>query len=161
MDLDADDAVEDWLAPDRVVVYRRGESWAVQTRFEDGPHDALVHLPTEEEAQRLRDALFQGLSDLFADRYEAALPHLLLAAEAGAREAQCNLGTMFQVGMGCEPDVLAAEKWLLRAASQGHAPSAWSLSNLYAAHPDETRWEGDPSSWLAESARLGLPPASG
>jgi uncharacterized protein len=51
-------------------------------------------------------------------------------AEDGVTEAQYRLGRLYRFGLGVEPDVEMARKWLSAAASKGHEKAAETLSIL-------------------------------
>ncbi len=64
-----------------------------------------------------------------------AMPH----AVNGNSDAQTTVALLYQCGLGVERDVLAAERWLLKAAEQNN-PVAWqSLGTLYALGYPELR----------------------
>jgi TPR repeat protein len=84
---------------------------------------------------------------------EKALPH----AVAGNADAQCTISLLYQCGLGVEPNVLEAERWLLRATEQ-NSPLAWhNLGTLYAMKiPDlKHRWEDAHACWK-RAAELGF-----
>ena len=53
------------------------------------------------------------------------------AAEKGHVEAQFELGSMYQFGIGVEKNNFQAAKWYRRAAKQGHGEAMCRLANLY------------------------------
>jgi hypothetical protein len=57
---------------------------------------------------------------------------LLLAAEQGHAEAQCQLGWMYDVGNGIPRDHAEAAKWYRKAAEQGNARAQYHLGVVYA-----------------------------
>lgn len=61
-----------------------------------------------------------------------AVAWLKLAANAGLREAQYNLGVLYEFGLVGLSDIALAERYYLLAAEQGDAQSQYRLGRLYA-----------------------------
>lgn len=67
-----------------------------------------------------------------AKNWSALLEYVKPFAEAGVSDAECELGTMYLVGLGVPADFQVAEYWLTKAAEQDN-PVAWNnLGTLYA-----------------------------
>jgi TPR repeat protein len=67
-----------------------------------------------------------------AGRYNEVIEYCRPFADQGIAEAQCELGTMYQMGVGTDADPQMAESLFLKAAEQGF-PVAWcNLGTLYA-----------------------------
>ena len=58
------------------------------------------------------------------------LIELLRAANQGAPEAQYVVGVCYANGLGVDADRDVAEKWFLKSAQEGFAPSQYELSLL-------------------------------
>ena len=54
------------------------------------------------------------------------------AAAQGVVEAQFNLGTMYEAGIGVRKDEKKALEWFAKAAGQGFADAQFNLANMYA-----------------------------
>ncbi|MCZ6640127.1 MAG: caspase family protein [Gammaproteobacteria bacterium] len=63
--------------------------------------------------------------------YKSALKVWLPSAEAGAAEAQVNVGEIFERGLGGEPNYPAALIWYRKAAEQGNTRAQFNLGTLY------------------------------
>jgi TPR repeat protein len=96
-----------------------------------------------------------------ASNYEQALSLMLPIAEAGDIEIMCNVGTIYQLGLGVPRNLEKAVYWLEKAALQGNALAAHNLGTLYmTCLPD---WPQDPElseKWRALSRKLGGMPFS-
>jgi hypothetical protein len=76
------------------------------------------------------DRLTLGLQAFEAQEYEQALSVLKPLAEEGASEAQCVIGTLYQLGLVGEADVSLASHWYRKAAEQGHGVAANNLAGM-------------------------------
>ena len=63
--------------------------------------------------------------------YVDALKWYRKAAEQGQRDAQYNLGIMYDQGWGVTKDEIEAVKWFMKAATQGHAGAQYNLGCAY------------------------------
>lgn len=80
---------------------------------------------------RLRDKLFEwGLESYEKGQYADAIKQLHKAAALGQAEAQYCLGSLYYFGKGIQEDRAEAEKWLKKAAAQGHAGAKEALKQL-------------------------------
>lgn len=72
-----------------------------------------------------------GIAEFRRQDYHAALPLLSASASAGDPEAQCLLGSLFQLGLGgLEANDMEAMQWYYRAANQGHSAATHSLAGM-------------------------------
>ena len=94
-------------------------------------HEALEASAAEqfELAGRLREAA-NSYRDFKTCCVEAAMFYRA-AAEKGHVEAQFELGSMYQFGIGVDKNNFQAAKWYRRAAKQGHGEAMCRLANLY------------------------------
>ena len=79
--------------------------------------------------------------------------HLLQAAERGNAEAQFNLGTMYENGLGdsrytAEGNRPEAIRWFLAAAEQGLPRAQIKLAEMYAGEPDTPASTVKACGWL-------------
>lgn len=98
----------------------------------------------------------EALAAFDAMQYEHALNLMLPLAEDGDAELMCNVGTIYQLGLGVPRDLEKAVSWLERSASLGNALSAHNLGTLYmTCLPD---WPLNPElseKWRGISKKLG------
>ena len=68
------------------------------------------------------------------DQYDYATAILLFrkAAGQGNADAQAQLGTMYNIGLGAPQSYTEAAKWYRKAAEQGNADAQVSLGHMYA-----------------------------
>jgi TPR repeat protein len=66
-----------------------------------------------------------------AGEYERAFVTLLSHAEAGHSEAQCIIGSMYNLGLGRPADISQAMQWYLRSAEQGYGAAANNIATLF------------------------------
>jgi uncharacterized protein len=79
------------------------------------------------ETQEYKDAVVL----YHAADYERAFPALLPFAEAGHPEAECMIGTMYDLGFGREADITQAMLWYQRSAEHGYGVAANNLGTIY------------------------------
>ena len=93
------------------------------------------------------------------EQYELAIVLMTPFAEAGDAAMQCNLGTLYQLGLGCKRDLTRAVYWLEKAADAGSGLAAHNLGTLYmTCLPD---WPVDSKKneiWRARAQALGYSP---
>lgn len=65
--------------------------------------------------------------------YRDKLSELTAQAESGSPQAQHILGERYLVGVGVEPNLEKAKKWLLLSVAQNYAPAKASLAQMYLA----------------------------
>lgn len=80
-----------------------------------------------------RDCGIRGGEYVRSDRadYRSALSVWLEAARDGDSEAQVNVGTIFEKGLGRAPDPATAAHWYTLAAESGHIEAQLKLGHLY------------------------------
>jgi hypothetical protein len=89
------------------------------------------------------------------DHVEAARWYLK-AAEQGHAEAQHNLGTMYQSGLGVGQDHAKAVQWYQRAAEQGYAAAQHNLGVMYLAGQGVAQDTLRAHMWFDLASRRGL-----
>jgi TPR repeat protein len=73
--------------------------------------------------------LFNG--DRYQDKdYEAAIPHLRIAAEAGDAICQNTLGVALRDGWGVSQDLVEAREWFEKSAAQNHTRAQTNLARI-------------------------------
>jgi TPR repeat protein len=99
------------------------------------------------------DRYEEGLRAYHAGEFERAFGLLVVFAERGDAEAQCMVGTMFQLGFGVPMNEEAAEGWYLKAAVQGYAVASNNLGTIakIRGNEDLARW------WYEKAAEHGFP----
>lgn len=80
-------------------------------------------------------------------------------ADAGAKEAQFGLGTLYHEGSGVTADPKKATEWFRKAADQGFAPAQFNLGNAYHRGDGVPHSEALASSWWKRSADQEFAPA--
>ena len=86
---------------------------------------------------------------------EAAARWTQKAAETGDPQAQDELGTLYRLGKGVEPDLARAREWYRKAGEQGYAPAENNLGMMY------RLGAGGPRIMNAPSAGFTAPPTTG
>ena len=86
-----------------------------------------------------RGAITLGEMHYFEEEYDQAMPHLMVAAERGFKEAQSQLGSIYLNGLGStERDIVQAVGWLGVAASGESRPELVELyENVMAGIPQQ------------------------
>ena len=75
--------------------------------------------------------LTAGLSAFEAKNYAEAFKLLKPIAEEGNAEAQCIIGSMYDLGLGLESNALEAVKWYERSAEQGYGVASNNLGTIF------------------------------
>ncbi len=83
------------------------------------------------------------------------LKELLLAAEQGYVEAQCNLGVMYGQGEGVSKNYQEALRWYQKAAAQGHARAKYNLGLMYHNGEGVPQDYAEAAKWYSKSADQG------
>ncbi len=78
-----------------------------------------------------KDLYNQGNKYLEQQDYQTALKYFKESAEKGYPNAQSNIGVMYHIGQGVEPNEEEAIKWYSKAAKQGFAEAQHNLGNIY------------------------------
>ena len=66
-----------------------------------------------------------------AQRYEAAVKQITVAANLGHADAQISLARWYYNGDGVEQNLAEATKWLHKSADQGSVEAQFMLGNCY------------------------------
>ena len=88
--------------------------------------------------------------------YEEALARWTPLALDGDPEALSNLGVMFDLGLGVEPDQARAVRLYRRAAERGFIPAWNNLGVAYALGRGMARDDMQPVAWLRKAAEQGF-----
>ncbi|NJN13853.1 MAG: sel1 repeat family protein [Richelia sp. RM2_1_2] len=75
--------------------------------------------------------LSAGLAAFEAKNYVEAFELLKPLAEKGNAEAQCIIGSIYDLGLGRESNALEAVKWYKKSASQGYGVASNNLGTIY------------------------------
>jgi len=101
-----------------------------------------------------RDAAMEAFErEDYQSVFQLAIPY----ASAGNSDAQVMVACLYQTGLGVERDVLEAERWLIKAATQNNALAWHNLGSLYAGRIPELkdRW-GDVRKCYEKAKELGF-----
>lgn len=72
-----------------------------------------------------------GITEFRALAYADAFPLLLKSAQQGIAEAQCMLGSMYQLGLGgVDIDEAQAMQWYYKSANQGYSAATKNLAGM-------------------------------
>ena len=135
------DAAHD-VSAGAVVVDARG--WHRAHAEGAGPLDALVLT-----ADRFRTG------DRLPRDPAQALTRYRMAAEAGHPGAPYNLGCMYELGIGTEPDAKRAAHWYLAAATAGEVHAQHHLGEMYRDGRGVPRDLGRAAAWIRRAAEAG------
>lgn len=91
--------------------------------------------------------------------FSEKLDQLRHKAEAGDREAELELGTMYLNGTGIPRDAAKAKLWLSRSAEQGAAMAQYNLGVLLWFNEDGLQNQAEAVRWWRLAAESGLPEA--
>ena len=103
-------------------------TWMTMTLTPAFTEEASAAQPADSEASPVEAAM----ALLEAGDYEAAIPILQEAADAGDPEAQNELGKCYVYGTGVEQSEKEAFRYFKMAADQGYARSLNNVGNYYA-----------------------------
>jgi TPR repeat protein len=93
---------------------------------------------------------------LEAKQYLELVQYALPYATAGDADAQVQMGFLYSFGLGVVSDVDEAERWLMKAAEQGH-PLAWNNLGTLLHDKDKERSR----ECYRRAVELGFAPARG
>jgi len=96
-----------------------------------------------------------GVAAARAGDYATALREWRPLAEQGHRDAQFNLGLLYENGLGVPRDAAAAAAWYKMAAEQGDRDSAAYLGEMYAEGMGVARDDAEALRWYVQAAELG------
>ncbi|MBE9064582.1 tetratricopeptide repeat protein [cf. Phormidesmis sp. LEGE 11477] len=80
----------------------------------------------------MSEAQFPGYIEYQQQDFDAAFPKVKIAAEQGNAEAQCMVGTLYQLGLGAAADSDKAMEWYERASGQGYSVATNNLAGMLA-----------------------------
>ena len=66
----------------------------------------------------MKNNLDNGIDAFNSEQYDIAIEYLLPLAKSGNAQAQCYMGSMYQLGLGVAASGIKAVKWHLKAAVQ-------------------------------------------
>ena len=91
----------------------------------------LSQLIRPHHPRRLWKMATPGISEFRALAYTEAFPLLQASARAGIAEAQCMLGSMYQLGLGgVAIDEAQAMQWYYQSANQGYSAATRNLAGM-------------------------------
>ncbi|MBW2505186.1 MAG: sel1 repeat family protein [Deltaproteobacteria bacterium] len=79
----------------------------------------------------------------------------VIEAEQGDEFVQCNLGVMYEKGLGVPQDYKEAAKWFLKAAEQGNVNAQTNLGVMYFEGKGVLQSYEDSYAWLVIAAASG------
>lgn len=79
----------------------------------------------------------EGIAAYDSGRYEQAVEEFRPLARQGDRDAQYQLGRMYQAGLGVPRDIVTAHAWLTLAAASGHRDASIRATQLEASMTPE------------------------
>jgi TPR repeat protein len=98
-----------------------------------------------------------GLAAAGAGDYATALREWRPLAEQGHRDAQFNLGLLYENGLGVARDGATAASWYRRAAEQGDREAAAYLGEMYGEGLGVARNDAEALRWYVQAAEGGHP----
>ena len=101
------------------------------------------------------DAFSAGARAALAGQYPDAFGHWQPLADAGDRDAQYNLGNLYDRGLGVPENDLAAIDWYGRAAQQGSVEAMVNLGMVYEAGRGVSRDMAQAVDWFRRAAEAG------
>ena len=99
-----------------------------------------------------------GVAAARAEDYPAALREWLPLAETGHRDAQFNLGLLFENGLGVARDDAEALRWYRRAAEAGDAAAQYNVGLFYAMGRGVAPNDVQAYAWLSVALENGAEP---
>jgi TPR repeat protein len=96
-----------------------------------------------------------GVAAARAGDYEAARREWRPLAEAGHRDAQYNLGLLYENGLGVARDATAAAAWYRKAAEQDDREAQAMLAEMYAKGLGVARDDAEALVWYRRAAERG------
>jgi len=100
-----------------------------------------------------------GVAAARAGDYERARREWRPLAESGNRDAQFNLGLLYENGLGVGRDGAIAAQWYRRAGEQGDRTAQAYLAEMYAEGLGVARDDVEALLWYRRAAELGHPGA--
>jgi TPR repeat protein len=98
-----------------------------------------------------------GLAAFEAEDYVKAFELLKPLAEQGNAEAQCIIGSIYDLGLGIESNALEAVKWYKKSASQGYGVASNNLGTIfYSGHEGIDMNRAEASEWYQKARQQGF-----
>jgi hypothetical protein len=120
---------------------------------------ALLLLPLLLAAPPAAAADFEtGVAAARAENYPAALREWQPLAESGHRDAQFNLGLLYENGLGVARDDAEALRWYRRAAEAGDAAAQYNVGLFYAMGRGVAPNDVQAYAWLSVALENGAEP---
>ena len=107
------------------------------SRFNNQPEEKTVEDKSKEEDSLIANmdsaTVFERCKLYYSsENYNDAFKYCKKSAEEGIKEAQFNLGVMYDNGQGVKQDYFKAVEWYQKAAEQGYASAQYNLGVMYA-----------------------------
>lgn len=99
-----------------------------------------------------------GVAAARAGDYPRAMKEWKPLAKAGKRDAQFNLGLLYENGLGVPQDRAAAAAWYRRAAELGHPAAQYNVGLFYAMGRSVEPSDIEGYAWLKVGEENGAPP---
>ncbi|MGD8593238.1 MAG: tetratricopeptide repeat protein [Gammaproteobacteria bacterium] len=116
----------------------------------------LISLPTySQSVDNDVGAVMLAANEPRTENLPAAVVWYLEMAEQGDKDAQYNLGSIYETGFGVNIDMKEAVKWYSRAAQQGHQVSQLKLGMLYHLGKGAEQSTIKGNKWIREAAKSG------
>lgn len=119
-----------------------------ETQNKSRPASSLPKLSLEEMYQKGVDACRKG-------QYAEAARWYRKAAEQGHATAQCNLGYMYDDGLGVAKDYSEAARWYRKAAEQGDMYAQFNLGEKYYYGQGVSKDYSEALKWYRKAAHHG------
>ena len=127
----------------RVLPYaelkRLDDAWSkAEDDFRDGDHKQATrrYMDVVEIASKVKNCSSPFVTRLVGDGIDTHAPdwfeRALALAQAGDRDYQYGVGSLYASGLGVEKDSSAAFRWFERAAAQGHVQAISAVGSAYA-----------------------------
>jgi TPR repeat protein len=97
--------------------------------------------------------LFFLFTPLFSLEVQQSFWETYTAALRGNKEAQFQVGVIFERGIGREQNQSLAAQWFEKSAEQGHVDAQYNIAIMYAAGRGVDTDEGKAMMWLAKAAK--------
>ena len=99
--------------------------------------------------------LFVWTSLLFASEQQQSFWETYTAALRGNKEAQFQVGVIYERGIGIEQNQSLAAQWFEKSALQGYTDAEFNVAIMYAVGRGVEADEGKAMMWLAKAAKQG------
>lgn len=93
------------------------------------------------------------LTPLFSSEIQQSFWETYTAALRGNKEAQFQVGVIFERGIGIEQNQSLAAQWFEKSAEQGYVDAQYNIAIMYAAGRGVNADEGKAMMWLAKAAK--------